>query len=72
MKTSTSLADYQDKGESIEPLVNPEMTPTADMRKVRIYVNETHSLTQELRYYLVRAYHSIEKELNCLIENIFY
>ena len=42
VKTSTSLADYQDKAESIKHFVNHEITPTAYMRKVGIDVNETH------------------------------
>ena len=61
--------------------VNPEMTPTADMRKVRIDVNETHLgrknwdtiqsgfVIVSRRTYIVEFYHF---DKLCKVENIFH
>ena len=40
MKTST--LNYGDRGQSIEHLANPEMTPAADLRKVGNDVDGAH------------------------------
>ena len=41
-RVKTSTLNYGDRGQSIEHLANPEMTPTADLRKVGDYGDGAH------------------------------
>ena len=80
-KVKTSLADYWANGTAIEHFVNPDMTPTTDMRKVRINGDRTHLgrrnwdtiqsgfVIVSRRTYIVKFYHF---DNLCKVENIFY